>query len=70
MAGLVDRFDRKMEKMASEKRARPNRRQDKLDDINSGWEIGVGYSDKYSEGWDRIFGKKEDTDVRDNKRAN
>jgi len=68
MAGLVDKFERFQSNLASEQRARPKRRQDKLDDMNSGWEIGVGYTDKYSEGWDRIFNKKKEDDdaVRDN----
>jgi len=58
MADLVEKFDTFQKNLASEKRARPIRRQDKLDDFNSGWEIGVGSTEKYRDNWDRIFGAK------------
>lgn len=69
MADLVEKFDTFKKNLASEKRARPNRRQDKIDDMGYAWEVGVGYTDKYGEGWDHIFAKKkeESDDVRGDK---
>ena len=58
MADLVEQFNRHTSELASEARARPKRRKDRLDDLNSGWEIGVGSTEKYRAGWDFIFGGK------------
>ena len=58
MTDMVEKFNTFKKNLASESRARVNRRKDKLDDIHSGWEIGVGSNSKYRENWDRIFGRK------------
>lgn len=58
MADLVERFETFKKNLASEERAKPKRRQDRLDDRRPAWEIGVGSNSKYRDGWDRIFGSK------------
>ena len=58
MADLVEKFDRFKSNLASEQRAKPNRKKDKIDDAVPAWEIGVGSTDKYRAGWDNIFGGK------------
>lgn len=58
MTDLVEKFDTFKKNLASEERAKPNRRQDRIDDRRPAWEIGVGSNSKYRKGWDRIFGDK------------
>ena len=55
---LVEKFSRFTEKLSSEQRAKPKRRQDRLDDQLPPWEIGVGSNEKYRAGWDKTFGTK------------
>lgn len=57
--GLYDNFKNFEKKLASEDRAKPQRRLDKAMDQLSPWEIATSaQTDKYREGWDRIFGNE------------
>lgn len=55
---LYKGFQNTLKSWESEKRARPKRRKDRLDDLKPAWDIGTGSSEKFRIGWDRIFGSK------------
>lgn len=60
MTDHYERFQNNVKAIKSEERARPKRRQDRLDDRKRPWDIGPILSDteKFRDGWDRIFGAK------------
>lgn len=63
---MVERFNRFQKDLAYEKKARPQRRLDKVNDRLAPWEIATSpQSEKYREGWDRIFGAKTRNTVQD-----
>lgn len=59
---LVDKFENFKKNLASEKRARVTRRRDKIEDMakSSMPTIFSGSTEKYRDGWDRIFAKRPD----------
>lgn len=65
MPDLVEKFSTFEKNLASRKRAIPNRRKDKIDDLLPPWEIGVGSNLKYRDGWDRIFANKAHDVIQD-----
>ena len=66
MTDLYQNFKRFEKDLASEQRARPRRRLDKVNDRLAPWEIATApQTDKYREGWDRIFGNKTRNPVQD-----
>jgi len=63
---LYEKFSTFKKDLASEERAKPNRRLDRAADRLAPWEIATSpQSDKYREGWERIFGAKTGNSVSD-----
>jgi len=63
---LYKKFQNFEKNLASEQRARPKRRLDRINDRLAPWEIATSpQSEKYREGWDRIFGAKTRNTVQD-----
>lgn len=63
---MYDKFKTFEKNLASEQRARPKRRLDKINDRLAPWEIATSpQSEKYRTGWDRIFGSKTGNTVSD-----
>lgn len=63
---MYQKFKTFEKNLASETRARPQRRLDKINDRLAPWEIATTpQSDKYREGWERIFGNKTGDSVQD-----
>jgi len=66
MTDMYEKFKTFEKNLASEARARPQRRLDRKLDKLAPWEIGTSpQSEKYRTGWDRIFGSKTGNTVQD-----